>query len=117
MPATNPHQDEDNWYHIEAVDAGKIAEWEIDLLLDKYEVKTVRLPRKRKGKTPIDVGVVTQDDTTRVRLSMGDDKATKSGKKNSDLTPEEVEDLMAMLNYHRMVATGEIVEEPEPDKT
>jgi len=81
-------------------------EWQLELLVKDYEVKQMRLPRKRKGKTPIDIGIVKQDDLTRVRISMGEDNSP--GRKNSDLSEEEVVDLIAMLNYHLMVVRGEV---------
>jgi hypothetical protein len=68
----------------------------------------MRLPRDRKGKTPIDVGIVEQDGLKRVRLSMGEDGAP--GRKNSDLSPQETSDLIAMLNYNLKVINGEIDE-------
>lgn len=76
-------------------------------LVESTEVgEMTRLPRDRKGKTPIDVGVVEQDGLKRVRISMGED--LKPGRKNSDLSVKETEDLIAMLNYNMLVAKGEI---------
>lgn len=69
-------------------------------------VKMARLPRDRKGKTPIDVGIVTQDGLTRVRVSMGEDGTP--GRKNSDLSYKETEDLITMLSYNLALAKGEI---------
>lgn len=66
----------------------------------------MRLPRDRKGKTPIDVGVVEQDGLKRVRLSMGEDGTP--GRKNSDLSDKETVDLIAMLNYNLKLIRGEI---------
>lgn len=72
----------------------------------------VRLNRSRRGKTPIDVTIVEQDGTTRVRLTMGEDNGSK---KNSDLTDEEVLDLMALLNYHYLVITGQVPEDEDDE--
>ncbi len=59
-----------------------------------------RLTRNRRGKTPIDVGVVDQGGPVRVRITVGDDEARPSAKKNSDLTPKEAEDLAVMLMFY-----------------
>lgn len=58
----------------------------------------MRLRRSRRGKTPIDVVRVEQDPgVVRIRLTMGE---VRSGShKNSDLTPQEAEDLATMLLY------------------
>lgn len=58
-----------------------------------------RLPRSRNGKTPIDVVIVKQDNTKRVRITVGDDLARPSAKKNSDLDMKEVDDLIVLLSY------------------
>lgn len=55
-----------------------------------------RLPRSRKGKTPLDVTVTIQDGLKRVRITMGDDNFNK---KNSDLDEQETEDLITMLTF------------------
>lgn len=68
----------------------------------------MRLPRSRRGKTPIDVGVVTQASGPRVRVSIGEDYSSLSSKKNSDLDFKEVEDLIVLLQYHLAKARGEI---------
>lgn len=94
--------DDERWQYSD-----NFAEWELELLVKGYEVDMMRLPRARKGKTPIDVGIVKQDDLTRVRISMGEDNSP--GRKNSDLSEQEVLDLIAMLNYHLLVAKGEII--------
>lgn len=65
----------------------------------------MRLPRSRRGKTPIDVVVVTQESGPRVRLTVGDDGASK---KNSDLDFKEAEDLITLLQYNLAVARGEL---------
>lgn len=70
----------------------------------------MRLPRERKGKTPIDVTIVEQDDTVRVRLTMGEDGGSK---KNSDLTATEVKDLTTLLDYHGKLITGELGQEKD----
>ena len=73
----------------------------------------MRLPRSRRGKTPIDVGVVTQESGPRVRLSVGEDgHGQQSYRKNSDLDVKETEDLITMLQYHVAIAKGEI-KQPE----
>lgn len=95
---------EQEWLDTETND-----DWEIELLVENYEVKTMRLPRDRKGKTPIDVGIVVQDGLTRVRLSMGEDGTP--GRKNSDLSVEETENLITMLAYNLELAKGNIKEE------
>lgn len=64
-----------------------------------------RLPRSRRGKTPIDVVVVTQESGPRVRLTIGDDYFQK---KNSDLDFEETEALIVLLRYNLAKAKGEI---------
>lgn len=64
-----------------------------------------RLPRSRRGKTPIDIVVVTQESGPRVRLTLGDDYDTK---RNSDLDFEETEALIVLLRYHLAKAKGEI---------
>ncbi len=58
-----------------------------------------RLPRSRRGKTPIDVTIVKQDGNTRIRVTVGDDMARLSAKKNSDLDLKEVDDLIVLLSY------------------
>jgi len=66
----------------------------------------MRLRRSRRGKTPIDIGVVTQDSGPRVRVSIGEDGTP--GRKNSDLDFQETEDLITMLQYHLALAKGDI---------
>lgn len=68
----------------------------------------MRLPRSRRGKTPIDIGVVTQESGPRVRVSIGEDFSSPSSKKNSDLDFKETEDLITMLQYHLAKAKGDI---------
>lgn len=82
--------------------------WHAELVETEQEEvgEMTRLPRDRKGKTPIDVGIVKQDGLERVRLSMGEDGTP--GRKNSDLSLEETQDLIAMLNYNMLVIKGEI---------
>ncbi len=75
-------------------------------------MSSIRLPRNRRGKTPIDVTFVEQDGNKRVRLTMGDDNRSK---KNSDLTADEVVDLMALLNYHHLVLIGDYEDEDTED--
>lgn len=67
--------------------------------------ETVRVPRERRGKTPIDIGIVEQGNTRRIRITLGEDGGSK---KNSDMTIGETEDLIAILNYNVLVAKGEI---------
>lgn len=72
----------------------------------------MRLPRSRRGKTPIDVGVVTQESGPRVRLSIGEDgHGAQSYRKNSDLDVPETENLILMLQYHVEKAKGNIKDE------
>lgn len=85
---------------------GEGGDFELTLVQAESEVEMARLPRDRKGKTPIDVGIVVQDDLTRVRLSMGEDGAP--GRKNSDLSVKEAEDLVTMLQYNISIAKGDI---------
>lgn len=61
----------------------------------------MRLQRSRRGKTPIDVVRVEQDKgVVRIRLTMGNPGPNDGGShKNTDLTPEEAEDLATMLLY------------------
>lgn len=68
----------------------------------------MRLPRSRKGKTPIDVNLVNQPSNPhpRVRLSVGEDGVP--GRKNSDLDPKETEDLITLLQWHLAKARGEV---------
>lgn len=66
-----------------------------------------RLPRPRKGKTPIDVTNTSQNGVERVRVTVGFDYRTKT---NSDLSPEEVRDLIVLLQYHLAIAEGHIKE-------
>lgn len=70
-----------------------------------------RLPRSRKGKTPIDVTTTEQNGLKRVRFTTGHDGARKV---NSDLDPQEVFDLVTILSYHLGVITGHI-EDTEPE--
>ena len=70
-----------------------------------------RLPRSRKGKTPIDVTITDQNGVKRVRLTVGQDNGAK---KNSDLDAQEVADLVTMLAYNVGIITGNI-EDPEPE--
>lgn len=93
----------DEWFIFN--DGGGSVEWSGELVEDEEVGEMTRLPRERKGKTPIDVGMVQQDGLTRVRISMGEDGGSR---KNSDLSIQETEDLIAMLNYHMLVAKGEI---------
>lgn len=66
----------------------------------------VRLARSRKGKTPVDVTIVNNGGAEdRIRLTLGEDTFSK---KNTDLTPDEATDLMALLNYHAEVVRGNI---------
>lgn len=67
-----------------------------------------RLPRTRRGKTPIDVTIVTQEAGPRVRVTIGDDLARPSAKKNSDLDAKEVEDLIVMLEFNLRRLRGEV---------
>lgn len=94
-----------DWY-IFNDDSGPGPDWSGELVEDEEVGEMTRLPRERKGKTPIDVGMVQQDGLTRVRISMGEDGGSR---KNSDLSIQETEDLIAMLNYHMLVAKGEII--------
>lgn len=55
-----------------------------------------RLPRTRRGKTPVDVTITEQDGLKRVRLTMGDDNYSK---KNSDMDEQETEDLITILQF------------------
>lgn len=72
----------------------------------------MRLPRTRRGKTPIDVGVVTQESGPRVRVSIGEDgHGQQSYRKNSDLDFKETENLILMLSFHLAKAKGEIPDE------
>jgi len=64
-----------------------------------------RLPRSRKGKTPIDVTTTGQNGLKRVRLTVGHDGGAKF---NSDLDPQEAMDLLTILTYHLSVITGQI---------
>ncbi len=95
---------EQEWMDIDTNDL-----WEIELLVENYEVIDMRLPRDRKGKTPIDVGVVVQDGLKRVRVSMGED--SQPGRKNSDLSEEETAALITLLQYNLALVKGDI--EPE----
>lgn len=70
-----------------------------------------RLPRSRKGKTPIDVTVTRQPAGPRVRLSVG--RLNGLGQVNSDLDVKEVNDLVTMLLYHLAVITGKVEDKPE----
>lgn len=65
----------------------------------------VRLDRERKGKTPVDVTITEQNGNVRVRLTMGDDYASK---KNTDMTVQETRDLATLLTYHAEVADGNL---------
>lgn len=100
------HPAGNQWYIINGDDGS--VEWTGELVEDEEVGEMTRLPRERKGKTPIDVGMVQQDGLTRVRISMGEDGGSR---KNSDLSVQETEDLIAMLNYHMLVAKGEIPDE------
>lgn len=72
----------------------------------------MRLPRSRRGKTPIDIVVVEQGDgPTRVRITVGEDWSKQSSKKNSDMDFKEVEDLITLLQYHLAKAKGEITDD------
>ena len=75
----------------------------------------MRLPRDRKGKTPIDIGVVVQQSGPRVRVSIGEDWSNPSAKKNSDLSFKETEDLITMLQYHLHLARTNTSEAITPD--
>lgn len=68
----------------------------------------MRLPRDRRNKTKVDVNIVEQDGLTRVRLSLGEDGR---GRKNTDMSVSEAEDLIVLLQYHKGVADGSI---PKP---
>lgn len=72
----------------------------------------MRLPRKRKGTTPVDVVVTEQNGLRRVRLSMG-----MPGRKfsNTDLPPDEARDLATMLNFWAGVADRTIDDPREDD--
>lgn len=77
----------------------------------------MRLPRSRRGKTPIDVGVVTQESGPRVRVSIGEDgHGAQSYRKNSDLDFTETENLILMLQYKLAVAKGEIADDGDEKK-
>ena len=65
----------------------------------------MRLPRNRRGKTPIDVTITNQDAGPRVRLTVGHDGGSKT---NSDLTFRETEDLVTLLQYKLAQAKGDI---------
>jgi len=67
----------------------------------------MRLPRSRRGKTPIDVNIIQQgaDAPIRVRLTVGPDYEKKY---NSDLDFTETENLIVMLQYHLAKAKGEL---------
>lgn len=67
-----------------------------------------RLPRSRRGKTPIDVTIVTQEAGPRVRVTIGEDFARPSAKKNSDLDEKEVTDLIVLLQYNLAKLRGEV---------
>lgn len=71
-------------------------------------VRTIRLPRSRRGKTPIDVNYIEQPSNPhpRVRLSIGEDNTP--GRKNSDLDIKETEDLITLLQYHLAMVKGEV---------
>lgn len=68
----------------------------------------MRLPRSRKGKTPLDVQIIEQNDTVRLRITLGEDLSAR--KRNTDMDEQEITDLIAMLNYHLLVIRGEIDE-------
>lgn len=69
----------------------------------------MRLPRSRRGKTPIDIGIVEQGGgPIRIRVSIGEDWAKPSSKKNSDLDFKETEDLITLLQWHLAKAKGEV---------
>lgn len=68
----------------------------------------MRLPRSRRGKTPIDVTTTEQDGNKRVRLTIGDDYSNPSAKKNSDLTEKECEDLITLLQGYLAIIRGEL---------
>lgn len=67
----------------------------------------MRLPRSRRGKTPIDINIIQQgeDAPVRVRLSLGPDDGKRY---NSDLDFTETENLIVMLQYHLAKAKGDI---------
>lgn len=67
----------------------------------------MRLPRTRKGKTPLDVTLVEQYGNKRVRITLGEDSNPR-GKYNTDMDAAEVTDLIALLNYNMMILNGEI---------
>lgn len=70
----------------------------------------MRLPRDRGNKMKVDVNFTEQNGLRRVRLTLGEDDYR--GKKNTDLTPQEVDDLVTLLQYWKGVVTGDI---PHPN--
>lgn len=66
----------------------------------------MRLERSRRGKTNIDVTTTNQDDNKRIRISMGD--PGKPGFKNTDLDAVELDNLIVILNYHKLKMEGKI---------
>ncbi len=65
-----------------------------------------RLPRSRRGKTPVDVTVTVQNGLKRVRLSMGDEGTGRF--RNTDMDESEVEDLITVLAFKLKVIRGEV---------
>lgn len=65
----------------------------------------MRLPRSRRGKTPIDVVITNQPAGPRVRITIGEDGYDK---KNSDLDFKETQDLIVLLTYHLEKAKGNV---------
>lgn len=64
-----------------------------------------RLPRSRKGKTPLDVTITHQPAGLRVRVTLGNDGYDK---KNSDLDAKECDDLIVLLQYNLAKIKGEL---------
>ncbi len=71
----------------------------------------MRLRRDRKNKTKVDVNYVNQAGAPRVRLTLGEDDYR--GKKNTDLSVREAEDLIVLLEYWKQVANGDL---PNPNE-
>lgn len=72
----------------------------------------MRLPRERKGKTTVDVTNTLQAGIPRVRLSMG--RTDDHRFRNTDMSPQEVRDLITLLEYHLAIAEKRI-EVPQED--